>query len=104
MAGNHVGRGPGHGPTGEKAKDFKGTWGKLIQYCQKYWGVMILALVASAAGTVLMLLGPDKLSELTKLITDGFAAATGRQNPHRWSRGREYHRCWWRDNTTWAAG
>lgn len=57
-----------------KANDFKGAWGKLIRYCRKYWGIMILALAASAAGTVLMLLGPDKLSELTKLITDGFTA------------------------------
>ncbi len=65
-------RRPGRGPAkGEKAKDFKGTWGKLLRYCRKYWGVMIVALLAAAAGTILTLLGPDKLSELTKTITDG---------------------------------
>lgn len=62
--------GRGRGPA-EKAKDFKGTWGKLLQYCRKYWSVMIIAILASAAGTVLTIMGPDKLSELTKVITDG---------------------------------
>lgn len=56
---------------GEKAKDFKGTWGKLLLYCRKYWISMIIAVLAAAVGTVLMLLGPDKLSALTKTITDG---------------------------------
>lgn len=63
---------PRRGPAkGEKAKDFKGTWGKLLRYCRKYWAGMIIAVLAAAVGTVLTLLGPDKLSELTKVITDG---------------------------------
>jgi len=60
---------PGMG--GAKPKDFKGTWKKLLRYCRKYWFVMILAVLASVGGTVLTLQGPDKLSELTKVITDG---------------------------------
>ncbi len=64
------GHGMGRRPM-EKAKDFKGTWGKLLQYCRKYWPVMMIAILASAAGTVLTIMGPDKLSELTKVITDG---------------------------------
>lgn len=63
--------GPGSKMTGEKAKNFIGTWKELLQYCRKYWVVMIVAVTASAAGTVLTLLGPDKISELTKAITDG---------------------------------
>jgi ATP-binding cassette subfamily B protein len=63
--------GPGMGSGGEKAKDFKTTWVKLIQYCKKYWSVMIMALLCVAMGTVLTLIGPDKLSELTDLITKG---------------------------------
>lgn len=68
----------GHGPGGghrpaEKSKDFKGTWGKLLQYCRKYWVAMIIAVISSALGTVLTLLGPDKLSELTDVITEGVA-------------------------------
>ena len=64
--------GPGHGMgAGEKAKDFKTTWLKLLRYCKKYWTVMIIALFCAAIGTVLTLIGPDKLSELTDLITQG---------------------------------
>lgn len=63
--------GPGMGGGGEKAQNFKATWGKLLQYCKKYWGVMIAALLCAAVGTVLTLVGPDKLSELTDLIQNG---------------------------------
>lgn len=55
----------------EKAKDFKTSWVKLIAYCKNYWSVMIVALICAAIGTVLTLIGPDKLSELTDLITNG---------------------------------
>nr|WP_315118334.1 ABC transporter ATP-binding protein [uncultured Clostridium sp.] len=63
--------GPGMGGGGEKAKDFKKTWVKLLQYCKKYWLVMSIALLCAVMGTVLTLIGPDKLSELTDLITKG---------------------------------
>lgn len=71
-AGPGMRRGPGmgRGPA-EKAKDFKGTWGKLLKHCRKYWPAMIVAIIAAAFGTVLTILGPDKLSELTKVITEG---------------------------------
>jgi len=59
------------GPGFDKAKNFKGTWKTLIQYCRKYWIPMIIALLCAFAGTVLNLLGPDKLSDLTDLITQG---------------------------------
>lgn len=68
---NTTPRGPGPGMTGGKAKNFKGTWGKLLRYCRRYWVVMLLAVMAAAGGTILTLMGPDKLSELTKVITDG---------------------------------
>lgn len=55
----------------EKSKDFSGTWKKLLNYCGKYVYVIIIALVAAVVGTVLTLLGPDKLSEITDLITNG---------------------------------
>lgn len=63
--------GPGMRGGGEKAKNFTATWGKLLRYCKKYWVVIIAALVCAALGTVLTLIGPDKLSELTDLITEG---------------------------------
>lgn len=65
-------RGPGRGQRPvEKAKNFKGTWAKLLVNCKKYWGGMIFAIICAGVGTVLTLLGPDKLSEMTDLITEG---------------------------------
>jgi len=65
--------GPGGGPvgSGEKPKEFKKTWAKLISYSSRYIPVIILALVLSVGSTVITLIGPDKLSEVTDLITDG---------------------------------
>lgn len=62
-------RGPGRG--GEKAKDFIGTWKKLLYYCKKYTLGLIISVVAAAIGTVLTLLGPDKLGDLTNEIKNG---------------------------------
>ena len=54
-----------------QSKNFKAAWGKLLVYCKKYWPLMILAIIASSLGTVFTLIGPDKLSEMTDLITEG---------------------------------
>ena len=71
-------RGPmrGHGPmggrgVGEKSKDFVGTWKKLILYCKKYLPVVCVALVLAMAGSICSLIGPDKLKDLTNIITEG---------------------------------
>ena len=56
---------------GEKAKDLVGIWKKLLGYCRKYLVISVIAILCSAIGTVLMLIGPDKLSELTDTITEG---------------------------------
>ena len=76
-------RGPGgpHGPGGprgggEKPKDLIGTWKKILHYCRKYIAVLIIALICAAAGTVLSLAGPDKLSDMTDTITSGLAPDT----------------------------
>ncbi len=68
-------RGPG-GPggrmaPGEKPKDLIGTWKKLLGYCKKYIAFIIVALLCAIGGTVLTLLGPDKLSDITKYIQQG---------------------------------
>ena len=65
-----MGRGMGRG-AGEKAKDFAGTWKKLLSYCKKYLPAIAVAMVCAVVGTVLNLLGPDKLSDLTKEVTQG---------------------------------
>ena len=67
----------GHpGGTGEKARNLTGTWKKLLGYCRRYLAVFVIALVCAAAGTVLTLIGPDKLSEITDTITAGIAPDT----------------------------
>nr|WP_313794831.1 ABC transporter ATP-binding protein [Fundicoccus culcitae] len=69
------GRGPmGGGPRGggfEKPKNFKDSWIKLLQYIREYWLAIMVALVGAIIGTILTLIGPDKLSELTDTITAG---------------------------------
>lgn len=66
-------KGPmGHGGMpAEKPENFKATWSKLLRYSRKYWAAMIIAIVCAGVGTVFTLIGPDKLSELTDLITEG---------------------------------
>ncbi len=66
------GRGPGMARAGaEKARDFTGTWKKLLLYCRKYYVPILIAVLCAAGGTVFTLVGPDRLSDLTKVITDG---------------------------------
>lgn len=57
--------------TTEQQTDFKKTWGKLLNYFKQYWWIIIIALLASAMGSILTLIGPDKLSELTDIISKG---------------------------------
>lgn len=56
-----------------KAKG-QNTWSKLLRYCRKYVPVIVIALICAAAGTVLTLLGPDMLSEITDKITAGLSS------------------------------
>ena len=62
------------GMSVEKAKDFKGTWGKLIRYCKSYMPAILIALVLAALGTVFQLIGPDKLKDMTNEIIKGLPA------------------------------
>ncbi len=67
----------GGGPMGgvvEKPKNFKVTMTKLLEYCRSYLPAIVIALVAAAAGTVLQILGPDKLKELTNEVMKGLPA------------------------------
>ncbi len=73
-----VPRGPGGGgPRGmgrpvEKAKNFKGAWIKLIKYSKSYLPAIIVALIFAAVGTVLQVIGPDKISSIMKEIGNVF--------------------------------
>ncbi|MCL2243383.1 MAG: ABC transporter ATP-binding protein/permease [Treponema sp.] len=68
----------GHpGPMGafEKPRDFKGTWKKLITYCKRYMPVIIVSLFLAGMGTVLQIIGPDMLKDITNEIMKGLPAS-----------------------------
>ena len=52
---------------------FKKSMGKLLRYCKKYWGWMVVALVLGAVSVVFQIIGPNKISEIANLITTGVA-------------------------------
>lgn len=63
--------GPGPSAPAEKARDMKGAWGKLIGYCRLYLPVMIVVLLAAVIASVITVIGPNILSDITDLITEG---------------------------------
>lgn len=68
--GGHPGmRGPG--VPGEKAKDFRASLGKLIRHCKPFYPVICIAILGDLAGVIIRLIGPNKISEITNLITAG---------------------------------
>ena len=75
MSENKTRRGPmGRGPMGgmvEKPKEFKKTWLRLIAYSKRYAPAVITALALAAIGTVMQIIGPDRLKEMANLIMKG---------------------------------
>ncbi|ONI38180.1 ABC transporter [Candidatus Epulonipiscium fishelsonii] len=63
--------GRGRISVGEKPKDFKKGLYKLIAYSRKYIPAVIIALILSGMAVMFSLIGPNKLSEMTNLITHG---------------------------------
>ncbi|MDR0334660.1 MAG: ATP-binding cassette domain-containing protein, partial [Methanomassiliicoccaceae archaeon] len=59
--------------AGEKAKDFKGTWVKLIAYCRAYLWPIIAALVMAAVAGALTILAPGQLRKITDEIIASFS-------------------------------
>lgn len=68
----HQKRGP-HGPpgAGEKPKDFKLAWSKLFSYMGVYKKYVLTAIILACFGTAITLIGPDKLGDVTDMITAG---------------------------------
>ncbi len=58
----------------EKSNNFTFTMVRLLEYCKRYLPFIIVALIAAIAGTVLQIVGPDKLKELTNEIMKGLPA------------------------------
>ncbi len=74
-ANNNRRKGPGGGPRGmmpaEKVKDFKGTMLKLLKYLKAYVPAMVVAVLLSFLGSLLSVVGPDKIKDLTAVIEEG---------------------------------
>ncbi len=63
---------PGRGKTGNvKAKDFKKSMQKLLAYCKPYAVGIGIAVFLAFVSSILSIIGPDKLKEITNLITNG---------------------------------
>ena len=45
--------------------------GKLLRYCKKYVPFIIISLIGAGIGAALTIIGPDKLSEMTDLMSQG---------------------------------
>ena len=65
-----------HGPGGrmaggERAKDFQGTLMRLANYCRAWLPAVIAAMAIAMAGSILNLIGPGRLAEMTRIITEG---------------------------------
>ena len=69
-------RGPmGHGHmSGEKAKDFKGTMGKLIKYMSAFKIQMLFVVIFAIGGTVFNIIGPKILGKATTEIFNGLVS------------------------------
>lgn len=64
-------RNVGPNRVAEKPKDLKKALKKMTHYLKKYIPFIVIALVLSALGSVLSIIGPNKLSDLTDEITKG---------------------------------
>lgn len=64
--------GPGM-PAPGGAKNMKKALGALVGYCRKYLVFIVMALIFAAVSSVLSVIGPDYISELTETITNGIS-------------------------------
>ena len=63
--------GPGMMRSGEKAKDFRGTLKKLVQYMKKYQILILVVFCFAAAGAVFSIVGPKILGGVTTEVFEG---------------------------------
>ena len=65
----------GHGMRrGEKAKDFKGTMKKLLQYMGSYKIAVLIVIIFAICSTVFNILGPKIMGRATTLLSEGLMA------------------------------
>ena len=65
-----MGHGMGRGPA-EKAKDFKGATKRLFKELKSFRILIIISIILAALGAVLSISAPNKLSEMTDIISAG---------------------------------
>lgn len=77
-------RGPmgGHGPMGgmlggEKAKDFKGSFSKLLAYIGRYKFAILTVMIFAAASTVFSVIGPKVMGKATTELAEGLMRKIG---------------------------
>lgn len=64
--------GPGAAVSvGEKPKDFKKSFVKLLLYAKSYLPAIMIAVCLAIVGTIFNIIGPDKLSNITDKISQG---------------------------------
>lgn len=67
--------GPGRGAIpGEKAKDFKGSMKKIIQYMERYKVRFLIMFIFAIAGTIFNIVGPKILGKATTELFNGLVA------------------------------
>lgn len=54
-----------------KSKNFAKSLKQILHYCRPFWVPVGIALLCAMGGTILTLLGPDRLSDMTDLIGEG---------------------------------
>ena len=62
------------GAPGEKAKDFKGTLGKLLRYMGNYKYAVLVVMIFAIGGTAFNIIGPKILSKATTELFNGLMA------------------------------
>ena len=64
-----------HGPPGrgadEKSKNVKSSMLELLRYLKPWYKPIVISLIFSLVGTLLTIIAPDKLADLTNNISDG---------------------------------
>lgn len=65
------GQGPFGGHKNEKAKDFKGTLGKLFKYLRPYYFKFLIVIIFAIGSTIFTIVGPKILALATDKLSEG---------------------------------
>ena len=68
-------RGPGYKNEQQKAKNFKWAMLKLLKQCRPFAVPIIVAFVLASIASILSIIGPDKLKEITNILSSGIQSS-----------------------------